>query len=262
MPPRPLGSRWGALVIDSMPPATTIVAWPEVSSSAAIIAAFMPEPHILLMVVAGVDLSRPAPSAAWRAGACPWPAPRTLPKMRSSTSVGFTPACSMAALMAADPSCDAVTEPNLPCMEPMGVRLAPTMTMLSDMLLLLAVELERETAQHRLLLEERRRERPRLRGELDLVVAQEAQTRAPRTVDGEPAVVERLRGARAEGLEEQPAELGGRGPDARGHVEPERFRALCRGRIRGAIGEPQREELARFALQDGHAPARLVGIEP
>src|SRR6478672_5799537 len=133
MPLRPLGSRCGALVIDSMPPATTIVAWPEESSSAAIIAAFMPEPHILLMVVAGVDLSRPAPSAAWRAGAWPWPAPSTLPKMRSSTSLAFTPACSMAALIATEPSCEAVTEPNLPCIEPMGVRLAPTMTMVSAM---------------------------------------------------------------------------------------------------------------------------------
>src|SRR5258708_948637 len=37
----------------------------------------------------------------------------------------------MAALMATEPSCDAVTELNLPCMEPMGVRLAPTMTMVS-----------------------------------------------------------------------------------------------------------------------------------
>src|SRR6266852_5134940 len=131
MPPRPLGRRCGALVIDSMPPATTMVAWPEVSSSAAIMAAFIPDPHILFTVVAGVDLSRPAPSAAWRAGAWPWPAPSTLPKIRSSTSVGLTPACSMAALMATAPSCEAVTELNLPCMEPMGVRLAPTITMLS-----------------------------------------------------------------------------------------------------------------------------------
>src|SRR5258706_2447653 len=131
MPPRPLGSRCGALVIDSMPPETTIVAWPEEISSAAIIVAFMPEPHIWLMVVAGVALSRPAASAACRAGAWPWPAWSTLPKIRSSTSLGFTPACSIAALMATAPSCDAVTELNLPCMDPMGVRLAPTMTMLS-----------------------------------------------------------------------------------------------------------------------------------
>src|SRR5688500_3457249 len=133
MPPRPLGSRCGALVIDSMPPATTTVELPEERASKAIIAAFMPEPHILLTVVAGVDLSSPAPSAAWRAGAWPWPAPSTLPKMRSSTSVGFTPACSTAALIATAPSWDALTELNLPCIDPMGVRFAPTMAMLSAM---------------------------------------------------------------------------------------------------------------------------------
>src|SRR5258706_2570475 len=114
-----------------MPPATTTVAWPDDSSSAAIIAAFMPEPHILLTGGGGVFLSRPAPSAAWRAGAWPCPAPRTLPKMRSSTSFGLTPACSIAPLIATAPSCEAVTELNLPCIEPMGVRFAPTMTMVS-----------------------------------------------------------------------------------------------------------------------------------
>src|SRR5688572_19251226 len=145
MPPRPLGSRWGALVIDSMPPATTTVELPAVSESKAIIAAFMPEPHILLIVVAGVDLSSPAPRAAWRAGAWPWPAPSTLPKMRSSTSEGFTPACSTAALIATAPSCEALIELNLPCMDPMGVRLAPTMTMDSGMVFpLAAVRVDQE----------------------------------------------------------------------------------------------------------------------
>jgi hypothetical protein len=37
---------------------------PATSMSWARIAAFMPEPHILLTVVQRVDLSRPAPSAA------------------------------------------------------------------------------------------------------------------------------------------------------------------------------------------------------
>ena len=36
--------------------------------SAAIMMAFMPEPHILLMVVVGTPFGMPAPSAAWRAG--------------------------------------------------------------------------------------------------------------------------------------------------------------------------------------------------
>src|SRR5690348_11707506 len=117
--------------MDSMPPATTTFALPVESSSNAIIAAFMPEPHILFTVVAGVVFCRPALIAAWRAGACPWPACRTQPKITSSTSEGFTPACSTAALMAVAPSSEAETLLNLPCMAPMGVRLAPTMTMLS-----------------------------------------------------------------------------------------------------------------------------------
>jgi hypothetical protein len=33
----------------------------------------MPEPHILLMVVQPTPSGKPAPSAAWRAGAWPWP---------------------------------------------------------------------------------------------------------------------------------------------------------------------------------------------
>src|SRR5262249_40308539 len=111
----------------------TTLALPVESSSKAIIAAFMPEPHILFTVVAGVCLSRPAFNAAWRAGAWPWPACSTQPKITSSTSVGFTPACSTAALMAVAPSSDAETELNFPCMAPIGVRLAPTMTMFSMM---------------------------------------------------------------------------------------------------------------------------------
>src|SRR5579859_365258 len=114
-----------------MPPATTILALPVESSSKAIIAAFIPEPHILLTVVAGVVLSSPALIAAWRAGACPCAACSTQPKMRSSTSPDFTPACSTAALIAVAPSSEAETELNFPCMAPMGVRLAPTMTMFS-----------------------------------------------------------------------------------------------------------------------------------
>src|SRR5437868_10014445 len=102
----------GALVMDSMPPATTMVELPEESESKAIIAAFIAEPHILFTVVDGVDLSRPAFIAAWRAGAWPWPAESTQPKITSSTSLGFTPACSTAALMAVAPSSDADTELN------------------------------------------------------------------------------------------------------------------------------------------------------
>src|SRR5258708_3939141 len=194
MPLRPLGKRWGALVMDSMPPATTMVACPEESSSAAIIVAFMPEPHILLTVVAGVALSRPAPNAAWRAGAWPWPAPSTLPKIRSSTSSGFTPACSMAALMATEPSCEAVTLPNLPCMEPIGVRFAPTITMLSAIAISWSNRFFEQLApdQHAADLVGARADVVELR------VAQQA--RGGVLARGAPAaLVERLRGAIAEG---------------------------------------------------------------
>ena len=50
---------------------------------------FMPEPHILLTVVQGTDCGSPAPSAAWRAGAWPWPAGSTQPISTSLTSSGL-----------------------------------------------------------------------------------------------------------------------------------------------------------------------------
>jgi len=68
-PPRGFLDKNGALVIDSMPPAMTTFAVLAMRASCAMIAACMPEPHILLMVVAWVDFATPAPSAAWRAGA-------------------------------------------------------------------------------------------------------------------------------------------------------------------------------------------------
>ena len=58
------------------------------SRSCAIIAAFMPEPHILLTVVQPAPSGRPAPSAAWRAGAWPSPAGSTQPMRTSSTLSG------------------------------------------------------------------------------------------------------------------------------------------------------------------------------
>ena len=61
----------GALVMLSMPPATTMSAVSLASMSLANIIARMPEPHIFDSVTAPADCGRPAPSAAWRAGA--WP---------------------------------------------------------------------------------------------------------------------------------------------------------------------------------------------
>src|SRR6185436_12650471 len=74
-PLRALGSRYGALVIDSMPPATTTSKEFTASRSCANIAAFIPDPHILFTVVQPAASGSPAPSEAWRAGAWPWNAP-------------------------------------------------------------------------------------------------------------------------------------------------------------------------------------------
>ena len=98
----------------SMPPATTIAPDPAAIRSWANIVAFMPEPHILLMVVQPTCSGTPAPMAAWRAGACPWPAERMLPMMTSSTSCPATPARLSAASIAAEPSSGARASFNAP----------------------------------------------------------------------------------------------------------------------------------------------------
>src|SRR5687768_5765516 len=91
-------------------------------------AAFIPEPHILLMVVHPVPSGSPAPSEAWRAGAWPWPAGRTQPMMTSCTSSGRIFARSTAARMAAAPSSGAAKPLSSPWNAPIGVRAAETMT--------------------------------------------------------------------------------------------------------------------------------------
>src|SRR5262245_59846417 len=127
-PARAFGSRYGALVIDSMPPATMTSAFPVARMSCASIAAFMPEPHILLTVVQPVASGSPAPSAAWRAGACPCPAGSTQPMMTSCTSSGRSFARSTAARIAAAPSSGAAKPLSSPWKPPIGVRAAATMT--------------------------------------------------------------------------------------------------------------------------------------
>ena len=111
-----------------MPPATITSAEPAASPSWAMMAACMPEPHILLTVVACTDVGRPAPSAAWRAGAWPRPAGRTQPMTIWSTFSGGSPARSTAALTAAAPSSVALTADSAPWKPPMGVRAKPAMT--------------------------------------------------------------------------------------------------------------------------------------
>ena len=117
----------------SMPPATRISALSARSMSWPNIMARMPEPHIFESVTAPAEAGRPAPSAAWRAGAWPCPAIRQLPISTSLTASPVMPARSTAALMATAPSWCAATALKSPSMPPMGVRAADTMTMESAM---------------------------------------------------------------------------------------------------------------------------------
>jgi hypothetical protein len=138
MPVREPLSRCGALVIDSMPPATTILAEPALIASWASMIAFMPEPQTLLMVVQPACGGIPLARLACRAGAWPSPAGSTQPMMVSETWSAATPACSSAARIAAAPSVGVGTPVNWPRKEPMAVRLAPAMTT-SDMGMLRSV---------------------------------------------------------------------------------------------------------------------------
>src|SRR5688572_30080193 len=113
-----------------MPPATMTLADPALIRSWPSMIAFMPEPQTLLTVVQPASFGRPAPSAAWRAGAWPRPAGSTQPMITSSTASGLRPACATAAWIATVPSCVAGTPVNWPSRAPMGVRLAPAMTTL------------------------------------------------------------------------------------------------------------------------------------
>src|SRR5262249_45283486 len=78
-PSRALGRRYGAFVIDSMPPATTMSCSPVMMALLPMTTALRPDPHTLLTVTAPTELDTPAPIDAWRAGACPCPAGRTHP---------------------------------------------------------------------------------------------------------------------------------------------------------------------------------------
>ena len=110
-----------------MPPATMTLASPARMEAAPSIAAFMPEPHTLLIVVALTPSGSPALSAAWRAGAWPAPAWMTCPMITSSTRSGAMPDRSTAARMAVAPSSVAGTVERPPPNLPIGVRAADRM---------------------------------------------------------------------------------------------------------------------------------------
>jgi hypothetical protein len=127
-PLRSPGSRWGALVMDSMPPATTISNSPALMSWSASAMASRPDRQTLLMVIEGTVIGMPALTAAWREGICPAPAWRTWPMITYSTASGATPALSSAALIAMPPSSTACSPDREPSSLPMGVRAPATMT--------------------------------------------------------------------------------------------------------------------------------------
>src|SRR5690554_2554770 len=129
MPARALGSRYGAWLMFSMPPAIMMLLVPALIWSWAMMTACMPEPHILLMVVQPLLSGIPAARDACRAGAWPRPAGSTQPMMISCISAGCRPARSMAALMETAPSSGERTELKEPIMPPIGVLAEPAITM-------------------------------------------------------------------------------------------------------------------------------------
>src|SRR5205814_5776881 len=127
-PSRTRGSRYGQLLIDSIPPATAMSMSPTRMPWSASITAFSPEPHTLLIVSAATWSGRPPFSAACRAGFWPRPADTTLPMMHSSTTAGSMPARRTASATASAPSCVADSDFSAPRNLPVGVRTAETMT--------------------------------------------------------------------------------------------------------------------------------------
>ena len=78
-PKRASGSRYGALLIDSMPPVTPISRSPARIAWSARPIVRMPEAQTLFTVSEGTSLGMPPLIWAWREGICPWPACRTWP---------------------------------------------------------------------------------------------------------------------------------------------------------------------------------------
>ena len=98
----------------SMPPATCASACPSSIEAAAMLTAFSPDAHTLLIVVASMLVGRPAKMAACLAGACPTPAESTLPMYTASIEDTGTFDFSSADLIAVAPSCVAETVVKLP----------------------------------------------------------------------------------------------------------------------------------------------------
>src|SRR5512134_884438 len=121
----------GATLMFSWPPAITTSASPLATDCAASITAFRPEPHTLLMVMAGIMSGRPALIAAWRAGFWPTPAVSTCPRITSDTWSGLSPERSRSLRMMCAPRSAAGVRASVPPNLPMALRAAPAMTISS-----------------------------------------------------------------------------------------------------------------------------------
>src|SRR3989440_8854229 len=91
IPQRASFTRYGARLIDSMPPASRTSADPARIMSDANMTVWSPDPHTLFTVTAPTRSGRPPKSAACRAGFWPRPAAITLPMSTSSMSAGTRP---------------------------------------------------------------------------------------------------------------------------------------------------------------------------
>ena len=120
--------------IDSWPPATIILASPDMICCMPMAMARRPEPQTWLSPQAVASFGTPALIAAWRAGFWPWPAVSTWPRMTSSTSPASTPARASTSLTATLPRSCAGTAAKAPLKEPTGVRAALATTMEADMM--------------------------------------------------------------------------------------------------------------------------------
>ncbi len=128
VPVREFGSRCGARLMDSMPPATITSYSPSLISCAASAMASRPDRQTLLTVRPGTLMLMPAATAACRAVICPAPACSTWPMITYWTWSGPTCARSRAPAMATPPSSVAGLLARAPSRRPTGVRAPPTMT--------------------------------------------------------------------------------------------------------------------------------------
>ncbi len=127
-PKRAFGSRYGALLIDSMPPVRATSVSPARIAMSAMPSVRMPEAQTLLIVSEGTSFGMPPLIWAWREGIWPWPACSTWPKTTCWICSGATPERSSAASIATPPRSVASRVESPPPIFPIGVRAVPRMT--------------------------------------------------------------------------------------------------------------------------------------